>query len=91
MIFKTVSGSEYEISHSVLSGEKLVRRVNAGSSKRADGVWLRLINKPVIRVGQRAVLMTESLAPYGYDQPSSSAGSAASTRITTEVSEVLDV
>lgn len=59
--FTTYSGSTYEIRN----GE--VRRLNEGYGKRADGEWVMLLNAPVIEVGQSAILVLDSLSPYGPD------------------------
>lgn len=86
MKFKTVSGSEYEIR------DGLVRRINPEHEKRADGEWVRLINNPDVRVGECAIVTTESLRRFGGDdyETRDEEANLFSTRITSTVTEVWD-
>lgn len=93
MKFKTASGSTYEIwsPHYENTGT-YIRRVNEEHSKRADGDWVPLVNEPTIVVGEQAVLVMESLRPYGgddYGTPDEAADSV-TTRVTSTVTEVYD-
>lgn len=80
--FTTLSGSTYEI-----SGDR-VRRVNPGYEKRADGDWVQLINIPTVTVGAAAVLVLDSLGPYGPDDHGSIGPAEATTRVTSIVQTV---
>lgn len=84
MKFTTVSGSEYEIK------DGFVRRINPLAGKRADGEWVKLIQEPVIEVGESAILRTESLRKYGpddYGTPDDQADDV-TTRVTSTVTGV---
>ena len=61
MIFKTVSGSEYEI-----QGDK-IRRVNTTATKRGDNDWQTLQVQPILTIGMPATLVLDSLSKYGPD------------------------
>ena len=84
MIFTTISGSKYEIK------DGLVRRVNPGYTKRADGEWVRLINTPIVEIGEPVLLTMDSLSEYGADDygtpPEDS--SPYTTRVTSLVSSI---
>lgn len=60
MKFWTESGSAYEV-----EGNR-IRRLNEHYEKRADGDWVLLLDSR-IEVGERAILVLESLSPYGPD------------------------
>lgn len=84
ILFTTISGSKYEIK------DGLVRRVNPGHTKRADGEWVRLINTPIVEIGEPVLLTMTSLSEYGADDygtlPEDS--SPYTTRVTSLVSSV---
>lgn len=84
MKFTTYSGSQYEIE------ERRIRRVNDTASKRGDGDWQELVNRPRIEVGQPAVLTMISLAKYGSDDYGTNPLEASpyTTRITSTVTEI---
>lgn len=84
MRFTTYSGSEYEI-----EGDWILR-INQTAGKRADGEWVRLVNSPIIEVGQSAVLTMLSLSSYGTDDYETRPEDASpyTTRITSTVMEV---
>lgn len=63
--FETATGSTYEIVEHP-SG-RVIRRVNSEAGKRADGEWIRLVNDPLLAVGESAYLAMESLSNYGSD------------------------
>ena len=81
MRFTTESGSTYEINGS------MVRRVNPGYEKRADGEWKELLNEPEIVLGGHVLLVMESLADYGPDDYVSGGGGP-TVRRTSRVTEV---
>lgn len=96
MKFSTYSGSEYEIvpgyldPGSGIESPAMVRRVNPSYEKRADGEWTRLVNNPIIEVGQPVILTMTSLSEYGsddYGTPEEDA-SPYTTRITSTVTEI---
>ena len=61
MKFVTESGSEYEI-----AGKK-VRRINEDRAKRADGLWVELLDWPRVEIGERVRLVMAGLSAYGSD------------------------
>lgn len=82
MIFKTVSGSIYEIQ------DNKVRRVNPEHKKRADGDWVELLEAPVVEVGKRVSLAMRSLAELGPDDLDNTVRGdvlSVTSRLTTEV------
>lgn len=91
MKFKTVSGSEYEIRYFIgAGGSKFIRRINESAEKRADGIWVKLVNDPVIEVGEQAYLVVESLRGYtgdDYGTPDEQADDV-TVRTTSTVTEV---
>lgn len=85
MIFKTVSGSHYEIQ------DGYIRRINPLEEKRADGEWIELIEEPNVVVGERVTLVMKSLAPYGpddYEKTIRGDVLGVTARITTEVERI---
>lgn len=87
MIFKTVSGSIYEI-----QGNK-VRRVNPEHKKRADGDWVELLETPVVEIGKRVSLAMRSLAELGPDDLDNTVRGdvlSVTSRLTTEVEWIED-
>ncbi len=84
MKFKTVSGSEYEMS------DGWIRRTNEGYEKRGDGEWARLLNKPRIEVGSPAYLILEPLSGFGDDDQEEQVENPQATfRTTSLVTEVI--
>lgn len=90
MKFRTKSGSEYEIVEHPAG--KVVRRINTNYQKRVDGEWVRLINNPVIEVGEQAVLTMPSLSEFGYDDIGTpeELASEYTTRVTSTITEVFE-
>ena len=90
MRFSTASGSEYEIVDHPAG--QMVRRTNTSAGKRADGVWIKLFNSPDIEVGERAVLVVQSLSEFGYDDIGTpeELATAFTTRTTSIVTEVFE-
>lgn len=90
MRFKTATGSEYEIVQHP-SGS-VVRRLNAKHEKRADGEWVRLLNEPVIEVGEQALLTMSSLSAFGADDIGTPEDLASeyTTRVTSTITEVFE-
>lgn len=84
MKFSTYSGSEYEIQ------DGMVRRLNSNYGKRADGEWIWLIEEPVVKVGESAILRMKSLSSYGEDDlwTPREHTTAITTRITSTVTEI---
>lgn len=62
-VIRTESGSVYEV-----EGDR-IRRHNAYAAKRADDEWVKLVHPLTTEslVGHQAVLVLESLAPFGPD------------------------
>lgn len=82
MIFKTISGSIYEIR------DGQVRRINPEHKKQADGEWVTLLNEPVVEVGKRVHLSLQSLADLGPDDLENTVRGdvlSVTSRLTTEV------
>lgn len=79
-IVRTYSGSSYEFRDGV------VRRVNDGAAKRADGEWVRVITMfpKTPEVGFCMTLVLESLAAHGPDDEGNEGG-AVTTRMTSVV------
>lgn len=93
MIFRTESGSTYEID-TIADGRQYIQRFNPEAHKRADGVFVRLYSHypDPIEVGSFVVLEMESLAGYGVDDYGTPVDRATSitTRTTTRVTEITE-
>lgn len=90
MRFNTATGSEYEIIQHP-SGS-VVRRLNTNYQKRVDGEWVRLLNEPVIEVGEQTVLVVPSLSAFGADDIGTPEQFASehTTRTTSIITEVFE-
>lgn len=98
--FTTESGAHYEIRQTVPPvnagfaahpGIQHLRRLDEGGApaKRADGDWIQVHSHTPIEVGQRVVLVAESLAHLGPDDEGiQDLGSTVTTRHTTHVTRV---